>query len=130
MLDKKVGGQVKSSDFRMYTHHKSRVLVKFGIFFIFITFGIWEIIDPSYWLGFAPSFLAKLSYALILIKIHGIALSIVGLGIFFSKRVKLFALFSTMIMLQIVLSLWLSSGFTDLLVRDIAILIFSFSLVF
>lgn len=114
----------------MYTHHKSRVLAKFGIFFIFITFGVWEIIDPSYWLGFAPSFITKLSYSLILIKIHGIALSIIGLGIFFSKRTKLFAFLSTAIMVQIVLSLWLASGFTDLLVRDIVILIFSLSLMF
>lgn len=114
----------------MHTHHKSRIIARFGIFFIFLTFGIWEIIDPSYWLGFAPSFVAKFSNTLLLIKIHGVILSIVGLGIFFSKRTKLFAFLSTLIMLQIVVSLWLASGFTDLFVRDIAILIFSVSLLF
>lgn len=114
----------------MHTHHKSRIIARFGIFFIFITFGIWEIIDPSYWLGFAPSFIAKFANALLLIKIHGIALSLVGLGILFNKRTKLFAFLSTLIMLQIVISLWLASGFTDFLARDIAILIFSVSLLF
>ena len=33
-------------------------------------------------------------------------------------------------MIQIVLSLWFASGFSDLFVRDIAILIFAVSLVF
>lgn len=115
----------------MYTHHKSRIIIRFGIFFLFLSFGIWEIIDPNYWLGFAPSFIAKSANALLLVKIHGIALSIIGAGIFFSRRhLKFFAIPATLIMFQIVVSLWLASGFTDLLVRDIAILIFTASLMF
>lgn len=114
----------------MYTHHKSRIIARFGILFLFLTFGIWEIIDPNYWIGFAPSFIAKSTSALLMIKIHGIVLSIIGTGIFFSKYVKFFAFLATVIMAQIVLSLWLASGFSDLLVRDIAILIFAISLMF
>ncbi|MEK9182022.1 MAG: hypothetical protein AAB781_00325 [Patescibacteria group bacterium] len=114
----------------MYTHHKSRIIARFGILFLFLTFGIWEIIDPNYWIGFAPSLVAKSAGALLLVKIHGIILSIVGAGIFFSKHVKFFAFFATVIMVQIVVFLWLASGFTDLLVRDTAILIFAASLMF
>lgn len=115
----------------MYTHHKSRIIARFGIFFLFLTFGIWEIVDPSYWIGFAPSFVAKSANALLLVKIHGIILSVIGAGIFFSRRyVKFFAILASLIMIQIVGSLWLASGFTDLLVRDIAILIFTVSLIF
>lgn len=115
----------------MYTHHKSRILTRFGIFFLFLTFGIWEIIDPGYWIGFAPSFIVKSVSALLMVKIHGIILSIIGAGIFFSRRhLKFFAILASLIMIQIVGSLWLASGFTDLLVRDIAILIFAVSLVF
>lgn len=114
----------------MYTHHKSRIIARFGILFLFLTFGIWEIIDPNYWIGFAPSFIAKSAGALLMIKIHGIVLSIIGAGIFFSRYVKFFAFLATMIMVQIVVSLWLASGFSDLLVRDVAILIFAISLMF
>lgn len=114
----------------MYTHHKSRIIARFGILFLFLTFGIWEIIDPNYWIGFAPSFIAKSASALLMIKIHGIVLSIIGAGIFFSRYVKFFAFLATMIMVQIVVSLWLASGFSDLLVRDVAILIFAISLMF
>lgn len=114
----------------MYTHHKSKIIARFGILFIFLTFGIWEIIDPNYWIGFAPSFLAKTENALLMIKIHGIVLSVIGAGIFFSRHVKFFAFLATIIMTQIVVSLWLASGFSDLLVRDISILIFAISLIF
>lgn len=114
----------------MYTRHKSRIIARFGILFLFLTFGIWEIIDPNYWIGFTPSFIVKLASALLLVKIHGIILLIIGAGIFFSKHIRLFASLAVLIMLQIVLSLWLASGFTDLLVRDIAILIFAVSLAF
>ena len=115
----------------MHTYHKSKVIVRFGIFFLFLTFGIWEIIDPSYWIGFAPSFVAKSNLALLLVKIHGIILSIIGAGIFLSRKyVRFFAALSALMMLQIVVSLWLASGFSDLLVRDIAILIFAASLMF
>ena len=115
----------------MYAHHKSRIIARFGIFFLFLTFGIWEIIDPNYWIGFAPSFIAESANALLMIKIHGIVLSIIGAGIFFSGRhVKFFSILSAVIMIQIVLSLWFVSGFSDLFVRDVAILIFAVSLVF
>lgn len=114
----------------MYTHHKSRIIARFAILFLFLTFGIWEIIDPSYWVGFAPAFIAKSANALLMVKIHGIVLSIIGAGIFFSKYVKFFAFLATVAMIQIVVSLWLASGFSDLIVRDIAILIFAVSLMF
>ncbi|MBM2818300.1 MAG: hypothetical protein HW401_890 [Parcubacteria group bacterium] len=114
----------------MYTHHKARIIARFGILFLFLTFGIWEIIDPSYWIGFAPAFIAKSSNAMLMVKIHGIALSIIGAGIFFSRHVKFFAFLAAFTMVQIVLSLWLASGFSDLIVRDIAILIFTVSLMF
>lgn len=114
----------------MYTHHKSKIIARFGIFFLFLTFGIWEVIDPNYWIGFAPSLIVKSVNVPLLIKIHGIILSIIGAGIFFSRHVKFFAFWATLIMLQIVVSLWFASGFTDMLVRDIAILIFGASLIF
>ena len=114
----------------MNTRHKSKIIARFGVLFIFLTFGIWEIIDPNYWIGFAPSFVAKTTNVLLLIKIHGIVLSVIGMGIFFSRYVKFFAFLATIIMLQIIVSLWLASGFSDLLVRDISILIFTISLMF
>src|SRR3989338_11100316 len=101
----------------MYVHHKSRIIARFGIFFLFLTFGIWEIIDPNYWIGFAPSFIAESSNTTLMIKIHGIVLSIIGAGIFFCGRhVKFFSILSAVIMIQIVLSLWLASGFLGLFV--------------
>ncbi|MBU6431498.1 MAG: hypothetical protein KGJ58_03905 [Patescibacteria group bacterium] len=114
----------------MSTRHKSRIIARFGIFFLFLSFGIWEIIDPAYWIGFAPSFIAKSASALLLVKVHGITLSIIGAGILFSKHVRFFAFLATAVMVQIIASLWIASGFSDILVRDIAILIFAFSLIF
>lgn len=115
----------------MHTYRKPRMIARFGIFFLFLTFGVWEIVSPDYWVGFAPAFIAKSTDILLMVKIHGIILSIIGIGIFLSRRhTKLFAILATIMMIQIVVSLWLASGFSDLLVRDIAILIFAISLIF
>ncbi|KKR45153.1 MAG: hypothetical protein UT80_C0042G0005 [Parcubacteria group bacterium GW2011_GWC1_40_13] len=74
----------------MYAHHKSRIIARFGIFFLFLTFGVWEIIDPNYWIGFAPSFITESANALPMIKIHGIVLSIIGAGIFLAEDMSNF----------------------------------------
>lgn len=115
----------------MRAHYKSRIIARFGALFLFLTFGVWEIVVPDYWIGFVPSFVAKSFNVLLLVKIHGIVLSVIGAGIFFSRKYsRLFAILAVVMMIQVVVSLWFTSGFSDLFVRDIAILIFTISLMF
>lgn len=98
--------------------------------FLFLVFGIWELVDPNYWVGYVPPMLFKLMRPNILVIIHGIILAILGLWIITGKQLKIAAIVGTLVMLQIVLALLISSGFTDLFVRDFAIMLFVLSLVF
>ena len=97
--------------------------------FIFLAFGIWEIINPEYWQGFVPSVLFKFNITLLILA-HGIVLAILGAWLLTGKWLKAAAVTGTIIMAQIVISLFLSSGFSDLLVRDFAIMLFVLSLAF
>lgn len=108
----------------------SRNLVtKIGIAFIFVTFGIWEIIDPGYWSGFVPRFIEGLIDTSLAVRIHGVVLLILGIGVLSGIQTRKFGFAATLIMASIVLSLIINFGFSDILVRDIVILLFASTLV-
>ncbi len=99
--------------------------------FIFIVFGLWEIINPIYWSGFVPSFISKFfSNIGLLVQIHGIILTLIGICFVFGFKRKVASVFGTLIMLDIVFSLFIESGFSDLLVRDLVITILIASIFF
>ena len=99
-------------------------ILRFAISFLFILFGAWEIYAPAYWAPFFPN-LINISNATIsvIISIHGILLLIIGLAIITGYKLKAFALFGTIMMVIISLSLFYLSGITDLFIRDVAITI-------
>ena len=97
--------------------------------FIFLAFGVWEIVNPQYWVGFVPPILFSFNLTL-LILIHGITITVLGLWILTGKWLRLASIIGTLAMLQIVISLVISSGFSDLFVRDFAIMLFILSLAF
>lgn len=112
-----------------------RLLAVGGVAFVFFAFGIWEIVQPVYWIGFVPPRIGAFIPPLLLLRVHGAVLIVVALGLAAGWRVrpwpgKLFAIAATAIMASICGSLWLMAGFTDILVRDIAILLFAVSLIF
>ena len=100
-----------------------------AVAFLFLVFGIWELINPQYWQGFVPSILYSLNITL-LIMIHGAVLSLLGIWILIGKWLKIAAIVGTLVMAQIVMSLIISSGFSDIVVRDFTILLFVLSLAF
>ena len=107
-----------------------RWIAVLAVSFIFISFGVWELIDPQTWLGFVPSFLATLSFVLTLVRIHGLILTILGLWFIWGKYTKLASILGTLVILDIVVELFISSGWTDLLVRDIGIMLLVLSFAF
>ncbi len=101
-----------------------------AVSFIFLVFGIWELTKPDYWIGYVPSFAYKLLDPLILVRIHGFVLLIAGIWILSRRYLKYSAVIGSLIMADIVVTLFITSGFTDLLVRDIGIMLFVLSLAF
>ena len=97
--------------------------------FLFLAFGIWEIISPKSFVGYLPSFLLT-ENATTFVIIHGMVLTALGIWIITGKWLKAASAVGALMILQIIFDLIVSSGFTDLLVRDIALLMFVLSLAF
>ena len=73
----------------------------FAAAFVMLSFGIWELINPGYWAGFVPSFLSPLNI-LLLVRIHGAVLTILGLWFLSGKKIKLASIIGAIILLEIV----------------------------
>ncbi len=108
----------------------SKKLVRLGISFIFLTFGAWEIVEPSYWVSFIPSFVSIVFNPLFATRVHGLILGILGILIFISFRKRIISILSSLILLSVCISVFMLLGFSDILVRDIVIFLCCFSLVF
>ena len=109
------------------------LIARISIAFIFLTFGIWEIIQPAYWTAYLPGFAFNLGFISpdSLLMVHGAVLILLALGLLFlSRYLRIFASLSALVMLSIVASLIMSTGWDDVLVRDITILLFTISLIF
>ncbi len=106
-------------------------LTVYAVTFIFLVFGVWEIVNPQYWSVFVPSFISGLFNSInFLVQIHGFVLVVLAISLIFGFKRKLTAILGTLIMADIVFSLFIGSGFSDLLIRDIVITLFVASLYF
>jgi hypothetical protein len=98
------------------------ILTRASLAIIFIGIGIWEIVQPSYWATYFPSFITSLSYALTLVMIHGAVLLILYL--------RISSLLCVLMMLSVIIGLYIGFGFTDLIIRDTAVLFIAVALFF
>ena len=104
---------------------------RIALAFIFMTFGVWEIIQPGYWTAFVPQFALAFASPFTLIMIHGAVLVILGLGLILLPRYRrIIASISALVLLIIIVTIVTSSGFSDILVRDMTIFLFTLSLIF
>ena len=101
-----------------------RLLGQLAIAFCFLSFGIWETIAPNIWTVYVPAFMSAMVDAKMLVFVHGIALSIIGLGVLSGFYRAFFLGLAVLVMLEITTSLIFEEGFTDTLIRDGAILLF------
>lgn len=104
------------------------IISRVGVAFIFLTFGIWEIVQPTYWTAFLPQFVSAAADPARTVVVHGAMLVALGASILLGFYINITAILGTLMMLSIVASLWMVSGFTDLLVRDTVITLFALTL--
>ena len=110
-----------NSTIRYYT-------VIIGISSLFLVFGLWELISPDYWIGYVPEtfgFVVNL-----LVRLHGILLTVIGICILTGYFVKAASIAGTLVIGHIVVTLIISSGFNDLVVRDISLMLLTLSIYF
>lgn len=105
------------------------ILTRLAIAVLFLGFGIWEIIQPGYWVAFVPTQLASLG-AVTLVTVHGIILLAIGLAVLLGIYLRIAAILATLVMIEIMATLVIESGFTDLVIRDAVVLILAASMVF
>ena len=107
----------------------SRFLASLAISIVFIIFGIWEILQPNYWIGFVPGYASVIMSVTTLVIIHGLVLAILGVWLITGIKKKAAAILSALVMLDIIISVS-EGGFSDVLVRDIGLFILTLSLIF
>lgn len=106
------------------------VLLRIGVALIFVSFGMWEIVQPSYWIAFVPKPIAQMVSPSLFINLHGLLLLIIGLGILTGTYLRISAMLAVLVMISIIASLWYESGFSDIIIRDMVVLIAALALVF
>lgn len=100
------------------------VLMRAGLAFVLAWFGVNELRKPSDWAVFAPAFVVHHSPVAIntLVVLHGFLLVLAATFVLVGLFQPLAGLLSTGLMAEIMFGLWLSSGVSDLFVRDVGVL--------
>lgn len=102
------------------------LVMRFFLGFVFIWFGIYEIVDPFYWSGYVLPFVADLPIydPSIFIRAHGVTLVILSICLFLKIYLRITGAIVVLMLLQIVLMLLLTPqmGLNEIAVRDIGLL--------
>jgi len=118
------GGQLKRANVARH------LLTRLAIGFVFASFGLWELFDPQYWIGFLPPWVPTFVGVQTLVLLHGAVLLAVGAAILLGAWLRWSAALAALMLVEICAGLLSSSGFSDLLVRDLGLLLFTLSIVF
>ncbi len=105
----------------------STILARIALAFCYLGFGIWEIISPKAWTTYLPAFLKTMN-PILLIEVHGIALTVAALGVLSGYFQKFFTAFSVLLLLDICVEIFFQEGFTDIFIRDVSLLLFACAL--
>ena len=91
--------------------------------FVLLWFGVNEVLDPRYWIGYVPPMIVKTTPldVFILVQIHGIWLLILSLTLFFRFYLHVFGLLAMLTLLSIIGGLIMINGFNEVVVRDIGL---------
>lgn len=103
------------------------LLARLALAFCFLSFGIWEMIAPSWWTSYIPSFLSGIN-PIMLILTHGIALTVAGLGVLSGYFPRFFTGLSALMLLEISVEILVQEGFSDVFIRDVALFLFTCAL--
>lgn len=83
-------------------------------------FGYHELVQPSLWSGYVP--VVSGSPAVLLVLAHGWLLLVLAVAMIAGIAVRAVAAVTVALLLEIVLSLTITSGLSDLILRDVGVL--------
>jgi hypothetical protein len=85
-------------------------------------FGYHELAQPQLWTGYVPVVSATSQLAVVLVLVHGWVLLVLAVAILAGIALRLAAAISALALLQIVVTLAITGGLTDLTMRDVGVL--------
>jgi hypothetical protein len=85
-------------------------------------FGYHELMTPQLWTGYVPGVSATSDLAIVLVLAHGWLLLVLAVAVTAAIGLRLAAAISALLLVQIVLELAVTGGFTDLTLRDVGVL--------
>ncbi len=90
-------------------------------------FGYHELVVPKLWTGYIPVLSPSSEISQLLVLAHGVVLSVLAIGLIAGIAPRLLAAVAAVVMLEIVASLIITAGLSDLVLRDIGVLGLSLS---
>ena len=85
-------------------------------------FGYHELVAPRLWTGYVPGMAAASQVAVVLVLVHGWVLLLLAVAIVAGVALRLVAAIAALLVLQIVVTLTVTGGLTDLTLRDVGVL--------
>jgi len=85
-------------------------------------FGYHELVAPQLWTGYVPGVAATSQAAIVLVLVHGWVLLMLAVAIIAGIALRLAAAIASLLLLQIVITLAVTGGLTDLTLRDVGVL--------
>ncbi|HEY5357956.1 MAG TPA: hypothetical protein VIJ82_09765 [Streptosporangiaceae bacterium] len=85
-------------------------------------FGFHELVQPSLWTGYVPLFSPTSAVAVILVLAHGWLLLVLAVAIIAGIATRAAAAAAAVLLLEIVISLAVTGGLSDLTLRDVGVL--------
>lgn len=85
-------------------------------------FGYHELVQPSLWTGYIPFVHSASAFAVILVLAHGWLLLVLAAALIAGVIPRLAAAVSALLLLEIVMSLVITGGLSDLTMRDLGVL--------
>jgi uncharacterized membrane protein YphA (DoxX/SURF4 family) len=85
-------------------------------------FGYHELVRPSLWTGYVPVLSATSDLAVILVLAHGWVLLLLAVALVAAVAPRMAAAVSAVLLLEIVISLTVTGGLSDLTLRDVGVL--------
>ena len=85
-------------------------------------FGYHELVQPSLWTGYVPVVSTTSSFAVVLVLAHGWLLLVLAVAIIAGIATRAAAAIAALLLLEIVISLTVTGGLSDLTLRDVGVL--------
>ncbi|HVB09660.1 MAG TPA: hypothetical protein VNM16_04765 [Bacillota bacterium] len=107
---------------------RDRLVGRLGLGVVFGGFGIWELTAPSEWAGYVPPFIGAHIPAVPLVLAHGWVLLLLGAALVIDFMPEVAVWVAVAMMGEIVTGLLVTSGFSDILLRDLGLLALALAL--